>query len=69
MDKFLKHLRFLAFHSGVTAEPPVQISQGGRMGADSRIPDAKHLQQVCKKLERRVKGVQVLVTMKSRKFA
>lgn len=67
MDKAVKHLRFLAFHSGITAEPAVQIPQEGKMDADSRAPNAEHLKQVCKKLERRVKGVQVLVTMESRK--
>jgi hypothetical protein len=59
-DKFVKHLRFLAFHS----ETVRGDTEEGRMGEGYRVNDAKYLQQLCKKLGRRVKGVKLLVTWK-----
>lgn len=51
VDKLSEYLRFLAFH----VEDATQLT-------GPQAPDAIYLLQVCKRLERRVKGVEILVT-------
>jgi hypothetical protein len=55
VDKLSEYLRFLAFHAELDWEDATQLT--GPQG-----PDAIHLQQVYKRLEKRVKGVKILVT-------
>lgn len=53
--KLSEYLRFFAFHAELVWEDATQL-------IGPQAPDAKYLQQVCARLERRVKGVNLLVT-------
>jgi hypothetical protein len=55
-DKLVKHLRFVAFHSDIGGH---DADGGGR--EDFRVNNAKCLQHICKKLERRVEGLKPMV--------
>ena len=53
--KLSEYLRFFAFHAELVWEDATQV-------IGPQAPDAKYLQQVCARLQRRVKGVNLLVT-------
>jgi hypothetical protein len=55
VNKFLEYLRFLAFHAELVWKDAAQL-------IGPQAPDAIYLQQVCQRLEGRVKGVNTLLT-------
>jgi hypothetical protein len=55
VNKFLEYLRFLAFHAELAWKDATQL-------IGPQAPDAIYLEQACRRLERRIKGVNTLLT-------